>query len=48
MAKIIPLLTNQLDEIFKADDNGMLDVLFSRSHLRQFTNNIYDAFSKKY
>jgi len=48
IAKIIPLLNRQLDEIFRADSNGMLDVLFSQPHLRDFSSNIYEAFSKKY
>ena len=48
VAKIIPLLNRQLDEIFRADSNGMLDVLFSQPHLRDFSSNIYEAFSNKY
>ena len=48
LAKVIPLLTSQLDEIFRADSNGMLDVLFAQPHLREFSHNIYEAFSEKY
>ena len=46
--KIIPILNNQIHEIFKAGANGFLDVLFSQDLVRQLSRNVYDSISKEY
>ena len=48
LAKIIPLLNRQIHEIFKSNCNDFQDALFSQNLLREFSGNIYEAFSKDY
>ena len=47
-AKIIPLLNHNIHDIFNAGQNDFLDVLWSQPLLREFSENIYDAFSTEY
>uniref|UniRef100_T2MFJ3 Peroxisomal biogenesis factor 3 n=1 Tax=Hydra vulgaris TaxID=6087 RepID=T2MFJ3_HYDVU len=48
MAKITPLLNQQLHQIFKSGQNNFLDSVFSQSSLHDFSSNIFDAFSRVY
>jgi len=48
LAKVIPLLNHEIHEIYKDGANDFLDIIYAHPLLREFSENIYEAFSKEY
>ncbi len=47
LAKLIPILNAQMNQIFKAGQNGYLENLISNETLNTFSANIYESFSQE-
>ena len=48
VAKIIPILNNQIHELFKVGPNKFLDVLFSQDLLRKLSRSVYENTIQEY